>query len=60
MEGRGLLESGVCLAPGLALGGRQPVPSWQELLAPALLLPGVGGVNLSLPWQLVSLVTWRG
>lgn len=60
MEGRGLLESGVCLAPGLALGGRQPVRSWQELLAPALLLPGVGGVNLSLLWQLVSLVTWRG
>ena len=60
MEGSGLLESGVCLAPGLALGGGQPVQSWQELLAPALLLPGAGGVNLSSLWQLVSLVTWRG
>ena len=59
MEGRGLLESGVCLAPGLALGVPQLVRSWQALLAGEA--PSrVGGVNLSLLWQPVSLVTWRG
>lgn len=59
MEGRGFLESGVCLAPGLALGVPQLVRSWQALLAGAA--PSrAGGVNLSLLWQLVSLVTWRG